>query len=616
MASIQGIYLALFGRPADPAGLAYWTAQTKNGTDLSKIIDTMTKLPEATARFNGLTDATLVTVVYQALFDRLPDAAGLAFFTEQLKSGKQTIGSIAINILDGASGNDLTLIQNREKAANVFTASIDTPAEIAAYNGTNAANFARDFIKTVTTDPNTIPTPEKAQASINTGLPGATGGQTPAGGQTPGGGATDGGGGGGGTTPPAPVFQKSYGDLAAKSPQGDLFAGKGNPITGFSKATVASEGIELGLDVRKFQNAAEISPATGTKWVMNLSDQDATRFAYSVAADKGLDKYDFKLLIDTDGTANTSFLVFNLVKDDQVEAYAYNRSDSQFDWQLQGGTAKIQDDGGNSTGTVSQNVQSLQWYNPGTRMAGDQHVVKLQAFEKGSSTVLAETEATIQFSGQTQRAVETFSNASSTVLTKIDQTDYGKVVVSQGVATFNKSDTNDSGPFTRFDKYRSDKPDVVTTSIDINLNKTDISANEGFSYSVAANNKDGNHLRDFIFHVASNGTNVVISASNNSGNTPQIVESNKVTISNDGWYTFKHTMYKNGSDDLEVKLEVYAKGTTEKPVFSTVLSQTSDDFSNFGGNRYGWFTNIDVNEGVQVDNWGIAAQYFQNNPVA
>lgn len=201
MASIQGIYLALFGRPADPAGLAYWTEQSKNGADLSKIIDTMTKLPEATARFNGLTDAALVTVVYQALFDRLPDAAGLAFFTEQLKSGKQTVGSIAINILDGASGNDLTLIQNREKAANVFTASIDTPAEIAAYSGTNAANFARDFIKTVSTDPNTIPTPAKVQTSINTGLPNATGGQTPADGQTP----TTGGGGGGTTPQPTSV---------------------------------------------------------------------------------------------------------------------------------------------------------------------------------------------------------------------------------------------------------------------------------------------------------------------------------------------------------------------------------------------------------------------------
>lgn len=247
MASIQGIYLALFGRPADPAGLAYWTEQSKNGADLSKIIDTMTKLPEATARFNGLTDAALVTVVYQALFDRLPDAAGLAFFTDQLKSGKQTIGSIAINILDGASGNDLTLIQNREKAANVFTASIDTPAEIAAYSGTNAANFARDFIKTVSTDPNTIPTPAKVQTSINTGLPSATGGQTPTDGQTP----TTGGGGGG--TTPAPAVSS-------------LDSTKNLVLAANADATVTLSGSTLVISANGFSssfiNAADVEKIT------------------------------------------------------------------------------------------------------------------------------------------------------------------------------------------------------------------------------------------------------------------------------------------------------------------------------------------------------------------
>lgn len=190
MASVQGVYLALFGRPADPAGLAYWTEQSKNGTDLSKIIDTMTKLPEATARFAGLTDAALITSIYQALFDRLPDTAGLAFFTAQLQSGKQTIGSIAINILDGAQGTDLTLIQNREKAANVFTATLDTPAEISAYSGTSAADFGRTFIKGVSVDPATVPTATQAQSAVNTGLPGASGGQAPGGGTGDGGGTT------------------------------------------------------------------------------------------------------------------------------------------------------------------------------------------------------------------------------------------------------------------------------------------------------------------------------------------------------------------------------------------------------------------------------------------
>lgn len=244
MASIQGIYLALFGRPADPAGLAYWTEQSKNGADLSKVIDIMTKLPEATARFGGLTDAALVTVVYQALFDRVPDAAGLAFFTEQLKSGKQSIGSIAINILDGAGGTDLTLIQNREKAANVFTASIDTPAEIAAYNGAAAAEFARSFIKTVSIDANSIPSATQVQASINTGLPSATGGQTPAGGQTP---TT---GGGGGDTTPAPAVAALNSSkalvLAANADATVTLSGGSLVISanGFSSAVVTAADVE------------------------------------------------------------------------------------------------------------------------------------------------------------------------------------------------------------------------------------------------------------------------------------------------------------------------------------------------------------------------------------
>ena len=38
MASIQGIYLALFGRPVDPLGLTYWQEQTDGGNDLSGMI--------------------------------------------------------------------------------------------------------------------------------------------------------------------------------------------------------------------------------------------------------------------------------------------------------------------------------------------------------------------------------------------------------------------------------------------------------------------------------------------------------------------------------------------------------------------------------------------------
>ena len=176
---------------------------------------------------------------------------------------------------------------------------------------------------------------------------------------------------------------------------------------------------------------------------------------------------------------------------------------------------------------------------------------------------------------------------------------------------------NDTGPFTRFDGYRKDAPDVVTTSIDIKLVEADFASNEGFSYSVAANKVDGNHMRDYIFHVTNDGTDLVISASNNSGADTQIVDANKQTIHDaNGWYTFKHTIYKNAAGDVEVLLQVYEKDGAANPVFSWTSTNVDDDFSNYGGNRYGWFSNLDVENGIKVDNWAIAAQYFENNSVA
>lgn len=600
MASIQGVYLALFGRPADPAGLAYWTEQSKNGTDLSKIIDTMTKLPEATARFAGLTDAALITSIYQALFDRLPDAAGLAFFTAQLQSGKQTIGSIAINILDGAQGTDLTLIQNREKAANVFTATLDTPAEISAYSGTSAADFGRTFIKGVSVDPATVPTATQAQSAVNTGLPGASGGQAPGGGT--------GDGGGGVVTPPAPQFQKSYGDLAATFAPNELYAGKGNPTNGFTKAVNTAAGIELGLDVRQYKNPAEIAPdqTNGNVWTVKPGDQEITRFAYSASSQTGLDKYNFELMVDTDGTANTSFLTFQLAKDQSVEAHAYNNSDSQYDWILQNATGSIQDDGGNAAGTVTQNVQSLQWYtSPEGRFAGDEHTIRLVAKDKTTNQIVAETDAVIKFAGSTQRVSEDFVGNRDMV---VDDANYGTVeLTAQGTAIFKDSTAGKTGPFTRFDKYRTDTPDVVTTTVDIKIDSSHIGTGEGFDYSVAANNKAGTHMRDFIFHVANDGGKIVVSANNNTSFDPSVSTPNKTLA--DGWYTFKHTMYKNSSGDLEVKMQVFSQANKATAVFEQILTQTTDDYTNFGGNRYGWFTNIDVNEGVEVDNWALAAQY-------
>lgn len=151
MATIQGIYVALFGRPADPAGLAYFNSVTKNGADLSAI-GNLAGQKEYTARFDGLNNAQIINTIYQSLFGRDADAAGLEYFAGQLIAGNLTINNIAIAILDGAAwSTDKTIVTNKIAAADMFTQSLDTAVEVASYTGMGATYAARAFLRGVTT---------------------------------------------------------------------------------------------------------------------------------------------------------------------------------------------------------------------------------------------------------------------------------------------------------------------------------------------------------------------------------------------------------------------------------------------------------------------------------
>jgi hypothetical protein len=171
MVSIQGIYLAFFGRPADPLGLAYWEEQTGGGANLAVMVEALSGTDEYQQRFAGMNEEEVISSVYQSLFAREPDAEGLAFFLAALESGAQSLGSIALNILDGAQGGDAVIIDNKVVAADAFTAALDTPEKIAAYAGDAAADFGRQFLQEVTADPATIPTPDMIDERIDADLP-------------------------------------------------------------------------------------------------------------------------------------------------------------------------------------------------------------------------------------------------------------------------------------------------------------------------------------------------------------------------------------------------------------------------------------------------------------
>jgi Ca2+-binding RTX toxin-like protein len=166
-----------------------------------------------------------------------------------------------------------------------------------------------------------------------------------------------------------------------------------------------------------------------------------------------------------------------------------------------------------------------------------------------------------------------------------------------------------TGPFTRFDGYRAlDSEQGFTASVKIYLDPAALAAGEGFDWSVAANSQSGSHLQDYIFHVTKDTStgDLLVGSSNNTNFDPRedLESIDHAEISSAGWYTFEHTFARNGDGNLEVTFRVL--DSSDAVVFERTQEGSSNgspiDFdTEFGGNRYGWFTNIDVADGIAVD---------------
>jgi hypothetical protein len=149
--AIQKLYVAYFNRPADPAGLTFWSnAVTAANGDTTAVAAAFSTSAEYTATFNGMTNAQVVAAVYQNLFGRPADAAGAAFWTNALNNNTITVGNVVTSIAAGAQGTDGTIVTNKVAAATSFTAAVDTQAEIAGYAGVAANAAAKTWLSGIT----------------------------------------------------------------------------------------------------------------------------------------------------------------------------------------------------------------------------------------------------------------------------------------------------------------------------------------------------------------------------------------------------------------------------------------------------------------------------------
>lgn len=148
--ALEKLYVAYFSRPADPAGLAFWSnALNTNPNALQLVSANFASSTEYQATYAGQTNAQIVNTVYQHLFGRAAEQAGVDFWSHALDTKAMTIDNVVTQIAAGAQGTDLFAYNAKVSVATTFTAHLDTPQEQAAYSGAAANQIAINFIATI-----------------------------------------------------------------------------------------------------------------------------------------------------------------------------------------------------------------------------------------------------------------------------------------------------------------------------------------------------------------------------------------------------------------------------------------------------------------------------------
>jgi len=123
---VLGAYLAYYGRPGDPEGLAYWSNRLANeGGDINSIITAFGESDEYQQRFGSLNSTELVTNLFLQMFGRQPDSGGLNFYVGKLDTGEWSLQRISLAILNGVQGDDITVVDNKLAFSKVFVDKIE-----------------------------------------------------------------------------------------------------------------------------------------------------------------------------------------------------------------------------------------------------------------------------------------------------------------------------------------------------------------------------------------------------------------------------------------------------------------------------------------------------------
>ena len=125
-AQVQQLYVAYLGRAADKAGLDYWMAEL-NATPAVLTLENLranfvNEQPEYSDAYAGLSRQDTVIKIYNNLFGRAPDAAGLTYWTT---GGGATVNADQLlqAFINGAGATDSKVVANKVLVAEVYTST-------------------------------------------------------------------------------------------------------------------------------------------------------------------------------------------------------------------------------------------------------------------------------------------------------------------------------------------------------------------------------------------------------------------------------------------------------------------------------------------------------------
>ncbi len=189
--AVEQLYVAYFGRPADPNGLTNFenallaagappdiqglTAAYSTNPAVKTLIDSFGKSNESKNLYGSGSASDFVTAVFKNVLGRAPLTDGLNYWSGVISSGALSQGDAALSIMAGALTNntpqgvlDGQLVANRLTVAAYFTGQVAAQNAAGDYVGSISAASARSMLAQVGSSTNTTTFETTALTTIQT----------------------------------------------------------------------------------------------------------------------------------------------------------------------------------------------------------------------------------------------------------------------------------------------------------------------------------------------------------------------------------------------------------------------------------------------------------------